>query len=120
MIKGLGIDICDTKKIALMAKKSAFMKRVFAPAEAAYCMSKRNFGEHLAGRFAVKEAFIKALSTDKGIALNVIETRNNKDGKPEIVLTPAVRKALKKKGAKKAIISISHTKTAAAAVCILV
>ncbi|HDQ26509.1 MAG TPA: holo-[acyl-carrier-protein] synthase [bacterium] len=119
MIKGLGIDVVDVKRFKKLAGADSFLKRIFTPREISYCRKKKNSSLNLAGRFAVKEAFIKAVSDNKRISLKQIETVNNEDGKPDIVLNDAVKKLLKKKRAKKVIISITHTEITAAAVCIL-
>ncbi|MCE5300841.1 MAG: holo-ACP synthase [Spirochaetia bacterium] len=120
MIKGIGIDICDIKRLEKVIKNNrAFLKRVYSPAEIMYCSGKKRPGIHYAGRFAVKEAFIKALSTDKSIPLNAIEVKNDVHGKPSLVITPRIRAALKKKNAVRLEVSISHTHTSAAAVCII-
>ncbi len=120
MIKGIGIDICDIKRLQTAIKKNKrFLKRVYSEREIAYCSAKKNSILNFAGRFALKEAFIKAVSTDKTIKLKEIETVNNAHGKPEIVLSPVIKAILKKKKGKSLSISISHTHDAAAAVCII-
>jgi holo-[acyl-carrier protein] synthase len=120
MIRGIGIDITDVKKFrAAVKKNSKFLLRVFDPAEIAYCKNKKNSMLHFAGRFAVKEAFIKAVSDVKGIKLSAIRTFNDGHGKPEIFIDENIRRVLKLKKAKKVLITISHTESAAAAVCVL-
>ncbi len=120
MIKGIGIDICDIERFKKAVKKNRkFLARIFSAGEIAYCRVKKNAVLHYAGRFAVKEAFIKAVSTDKSIALNEIEVANDGFGKPEIVLSPRIKGLLRSKKGKKLSISISHTHDAAAAVCVI-
>ncbi len=120
MIKGIGIDICDIKRLKTAAGKNrGFIKRVFSGHEIKYCSAKKQPFLHYAGRFAVKESFIKAVSTDRAIKLREIETKNTTKGKPEIIKNSRVNKALKKVKAKKIHVSISHTGGAAAAVCVL-
>lgn len=120
MIKGIGIDICDIKRFgAAIRKNGRFLARVFSPGEIAYCRMKKNSVIHFAGRFAVKEAFIKSVSTDKTIALNEIEVVNDRYGKPEIAMTPRIRAVMRLKKGKKLSVSISHTHNSAAAVCVI-
>jgi len=120
MIRGIGIDITDVKKLKSAAKRNKrFLSRVFNAQEIKYCSGKKNSALHFAGRFAVKEAFIKAVSDVKGIALNSISTTNDKNGRPEIIITAEIKKIMAVKKAKSILITISHTDTAAAAVCIL-
>jgi holo-[acyl-carrier protein] synthase len=120
MIKGIGIDICDIKRLQSAIKKNKrFLKRVYSDREIKYCSAKKNSILNYAGRFAVKEAFIKAVSNDKSINLNEIEVVNNQNGRPEIVLSSVIKAVLKKKKGRNLNISISHTHTSAAAVCII-
>jgi holo-[acyl-carrier protein] synthase len=85
MIVGIGVDIIEVSRIQKLAEKSPrFLDRVFTPAEIQYCEGKKNKFQHLAARFAAKEAFFKALGkkikwTDVGIV-------NLPSGKPELDL----------------------------------
>jgi len=120
MIKGIGIDICDIKRLGKAIRKNKrFLKRVYSEREINYCGPKKNSILHYAGRFAVKEAFIKAVSFDKTIKLNEVEVINNRQGRPDIAMTPAIKALLKKKKGKDINISISHTHAAAVAVCVI-
>lgn len=119
MIVGLGIDVCDINKLKRPLKNKKFLKRVFSEKEIAYCKGKKNAILHFAGRFAVKEAFLKAVSDRKDIPLCEIETVNNEFGKPEVVRTAFVKNLLEKKKVKKVLISISHIDSLSIAVCIL-
>jgi holo-[acyl-carrier protein] synthase len=120
MVKGIGIDICDIKKLEKAVKKNRrFLPRVFSAAEIAYCRGKKSPMLSYAGRFAAKEAFIKAVGDDKTIRLKEIEIVNDRHGKPEIVLSGRIRPVLRKKKATGLSISITHTQAAAAAVCII-
>ena len=64
-IIGIGIDVTDLPRIAQMLQRygDRFLRRVFTEREIAYCTRRRNPVPHLAGRFAVKEAAMKALGT---------------------------------------------------------
>jgi holo-[acyl-carrier protein] synthase len=120
MIKGIGIDICDIVKLkAAIKRNKRFPGRVFSPEEISYCSGKKHSILHFAGRFAAKEAFIKAVATDKTLALNRIEIINDRHGKPGILLNKKIRALLKKKKATKFSLSITHTNSAAAAVCVI-
>lgn len=61
-IAGIGVDLVKVSKIKGLVERRGerFLKRVFTDAELAYALSKRRAYEHLAARFAAKEAFIKA------------------------------------------------------------
>jgi len=120
MIKGIGIDICDISKLAKAIKgNKKFLKRVYSAGEIKYCGSKKRSILHYAGRFAAKEAFIKAVAVDKSIRLNEIEIINDAHGKPEIQLSAKIRAVLKRRKASKLSLSITHTAAAAAAVCVI-
>lgn len=58
----IGIDIVDVRRIAAMVERygERFLGRVFTPAEISYAEKKKRSEESLAGRFAAKEAFMKA------------------------------------------------------------
>jgi holo-[acyl-carrier protein] synthase len=85
MIVGIGVDIIEVARIQNLAEKSPrFLKRVFTDTEIKYSEGKKNKFQHLAARFAAKEAFFKALGekinwTDVGIV-------NLRSGKPELEL----------------------------------
>jgi len=64
-IIGLGIDATDIPRIAATIERfgERFIKRIFTDGEIAYCMRRRHPEIHFAGRFAAKEAAMKALGT---------------------------------------------------------
>ena len=86
MIVGIGVDIIEVERIQKLAEKSPrFLKRVYSAEEIKYCEGKKNKFQHLAARFAAKEAFFKALGwkinwTDVGIS-------NFPSGKPQLLIT---------------------------------
>ena len=65
MIVGMGIDVAEVPRIqaVIESQKERFLRRVFTPEEAAYCEQFKNKYERYSGRFAVKEAAMKALGT---------------------------------------------------------
>ncbi len=119
MIKGIGVDICDIRKLkGAIERNKNFLNRIFSEREIKYCKNKKNSILHFAGRFAAKEAFIKAISCKK-VKLVDIETINDKNGRPDIKITKTIRAILKKKKANRINISISHTDSTAVAVCVV-
>ena len=90
MIAGIGVDIVDIARIQAMLDRygERFLARVYTEAETAYAMGGANRAERLAGRFAVKEALMKALGTGKsqGILWKDVETLRGRLGKPEVRL----------------------------------
>jgi holo-[acyl-carrier protein] synthase len=84
MIVGIGVDIIEVGRIKKLAEKSPrFLKRVFTDDEIQYSSGKKNKYQHLAARFAAKEAFFKAL----GKKINWVDVGviNLPSGKPELV-----------------------------------
>jgi len=119
-ILGHGIDIVETARIRKLVELHGahFLDRVFTPAEQQYCAasSKRHF-EHLAGRFAAKEAVLKVLGTGwrGGIAWTDIEVVKEPSGQPRIVLTGECRRVAESLGIYRWHVSISHIETHATA-----
>src|SRR6185503_19582961 len=62
-IIGIGLDATDIPRIAATLKRfgDRFTHRIFSDAERAYCLRRRHPEVHFAGRFAAKEAAMKAL-----------------------------------------------------------
>ena len=92
MIIGHGIDIVATERIRHMLDEHGqrVLDRCFTSAEQAYCAkSEKRYIEHLAGRFAVKEAILKVLGTDwrGGIQWTDMEILPNALGQPLLTLT---------------------------------
>jgi len=121
MIVGLGIDLVSIAKISKSVKSEAFRRKIFTPAEIGSCESVANSTERYAGKFAAKEAFMKAIG--KGIRQEVwftqIEVLNRETGAPFIQVSGEAKKALSFLGAKSIHVSISHTEGIAAAVIVL-
>jgi holo-[acyl-carrier protein] synthase len=119
-ILGHGIDIVETRRIAdLLANHTdRFLDRCFTPAEQEYCSrnTKRHI-EHLAGRFAAKEAVLKVLGTGwrGGIAWTDIEILPEPSGQPKIRLSGECLRIAKSLGISRWHVSISHIATHATA-----
>lgn len=121
MILGVGIDITEIKKIEDSIQSEAFQRKVFTPAELNAVDGFKNKVEHLAGKFAAKEAFMKAIGT--GIWQEVwfaqIEVLNDEAGKPYIKVNGEAEARLKQCRSEKIHVSISHSGGMAVAVVIL-
>jgi holo-[acyl-carrier protein] synthase len=94
-----------------------FLTRIFTPAELEYCRGRKREMEHLAGRFAAKEAVLKVLGTGwrNGICWTDIEVRNEPSGQPVVHLAGRCAEIAKANGLHKILISISHIETHAIA-----
>ena len=123
MILSIGIDIVEVYRIRdTIARTPRFAERVFTAAERKYCEAKGAAGaQSYAGRFAAKEAFLKALKTGwRGrITWQDMEILNDAQGVPSLTIKGEARKLLENLGADKIHLSISHTTDHAVAQVIL-
>ncbi|WP_059171511.1 holo-ACP synthase [Bacillus sp. FJAT-27445] len=114
MIRGIGIDLIEIGRIReLMERQTKFPDRILTEREKeefSKLPAKRR-AEYLAGRFAAKEAYAKAIGTGIGASLSFLDIEVGKDplGKPFFLL-PSSRKAH---------LSITHTKQYAAAYVVI-
>lgn len=109
---GLGTDIVEIERIEEMLDKhdEVFVGRVFTAEETRYCRQHRAAAQHFAGRWAAKEAALKALGTGwaKGIQWTDIEITNLPGGAPDLTLHGAARSLADQRGIRKLVVSISH------------
>ena len=120
MVKGIGVDIIEIARVreSVAASGDSFLRRIFTPQEIAYCKSKQNMHQHLAARFAAKEAVSKALSTGWAgeFSWKDVEVMNDSSGQPHITLYGK----LKEKLAGAAVhISISHSESHVVAMALI-
>jgi holo-[acyl-carrier protein] synthase len=108
-----GIDLVECSRLQGVIDRhgDTFLKRVFTPGELAYCNVRKRGIEHLAARFAAKEAVMKVLGTgwSKGIRWTDIEVSNNPAGRPEIRLDGRCAELAGQLGIDTVLISITHT-----------
>ena len=113
MIAGIGTDIVKVQRMrgAVARHGDRFLAKVFTPAEIAYCRERVRESEHLAARFAAKEAVAKALGTgvSDGVTLREIEVVNDAYGKPQIALHAGAQRLAAKRNIARLHLSISHT-----------
>ncbi len=112
MIVGIGVDIVDIGRVSGMVDryKDRFLQRVFTDAEIRYAQKSVKAAERLAGRFAVKEAVLKAFGTGKsqGILWKDIETVRGPMGRPEVNLYGQAVKYMKMLNGSKVLVTITH------------
>lgn len=120
VIHGVGTDIIEVRRIqeAIERHGSRFIDRLFTENEKRYCQRYQNSILHFAGRFAAKEAILKALGTglQSEIKWKEIEIINNNKGKPEAHLSPRLQRLFP---LTHLFISISHCEDYATATAIL-
>ena len=118
-ILGHGIDIIDVERIArsLQEHGERFLDRVFTKNEQAYAADAKRRDEHLAARFAAKEAVMKALGTGwgDGIAWTDVEVVLLSTGQPTVALHGRAAQIAASLGITTWSLSLTHTKSTAAA-----
>ena len=119
MIVGLGVDIAEVGRIkaAIERHGEVFLRRVYTPREIEYCERFKNKFERYAGRFAAKEAAMKALGTGwaRGVRWVDVEVVRQKGGRPTMALAGEAGKVAERLGVKNIALSITHTETQALA-----
>lgn len=120
MIRGIGIDIIEIDRIRRLAEESGdrFLERIFTPGELRYAAGKHRQYQHLAARFAAKEATSKALATGWSGAFRWtdVEVMNDPTGQPRVALHGELARLLTGAAVH---VSISHSESHVAAVVII-
>lgn len=114
----VGIDLIEIARIEKSVKSRRFIERVFSEKEIALFSSKKNAAESMAGNWAAKEAFSKALGTGvRDFSLDEVSVLRDGLGAPYIELAGNAKKIAEKLGLEVSV-SITHTAQLAQAVCI--
>jgi holo-[acyl-carrier protein] synthase len=123
MIVGTGIDIAEVDRIGQSIERfgDRFLRRIYTAAEIRYCDSKANRVERYAGRFAAKEAAMKALGTgwNHGVRWRDCEVTRMPGGRPTMNFHGKAGEFAARLGVKNIALSISHTEEQAIAQVIL-
>jgi len=123
MILGLGVDLIEIDRVKRAHEKRGqrFLSRLFTSAEAKYCLAKSDPYPSLAGRFAAKEAVIKAFSKGFGSRWQWrhIEVVKEPSGKPGIQVSGVLETLRKERNITAIHLSIAHSKRDATAVVVL-
>src|ERR1700758_2991218 len=118
-IVAIGTDIIECLRIGRMIERHGeqFLSRVYTPREIRYCQARKHAIEHFAGRWAAKEAILKAMGTGRshGISWTNIEVRNGQDGRPQVMVCGAARETALERGIGDILVSISLCRTYATA-----
>ncbi len=121
---GIGTDIVECLRIAQMIERHGelFITRVYTDHEIEYCQTRKQSTQHFAGRWAAKEAVLKALGTGwrRGISWRDVEIRNDPSGKPTVALRGGARDVVEELQIAKMFISISHCRSHATAYALAV
>jgi holo-[acyl-carrier protein] synthase len=121
-IIGLGFDTTDIPRVREVFEKygERFLRRIFTDGEIAYCMRRRDPVPHLAGRFASKEAAMKALGTghSRGVLWKDIEVFRV-TGPPQLRLHGGAARRADGLGVRKSLLTITHSEALAMAQVLL-
>jgi phosphopantetheine--protein transferase-like protein len=116
MIKGIGIDMVEVERLREIIQQwgERARRRMFTSKELKYAhMRKKGEFIHLAGRFAAKEAVVKSLG--QPTRFSEVEISKEKNGRPCVTLKGRTKEAARKRGVRKILITLSHTRTYAVA-----
>jgi holo-[acyl-carrier protein] synthase len=120
-IPGLGVDICEIARMERALERHPTMReRVFTSEEIAYCDSKARPAESYAGRFAAREAVIKALGGYRDKRWQDISVTRAPSGAPAIRLDGNAKRRADGLGIDRILVTFTHEKTNAVAFAIAV
>jgi holo-[acyl-carrier protein] synthase len=113
LIVGLGTDIAEVGRVraAIERHGETFLRRVYTANEREYCEQFKNKYERYAGRFAAKEAVMKALGTgwSRGVRWVDVEVVREKGGRPTIKLAGEAAHVAGRLNVRNIAVSITHT-----------
>ncbi|MBI3358220.1 MAG: holo-ACP synthase [Nitrospirae bacterium] len=112
MIIGIGVDLVKIPRMQKMLKRwgDRFLNRVFTDSEITCAQKKKLQHIFLSGRFAAKEAVLKALGIglQMGVRWQEIETLHDDLGKPVITLSGKVQQIARDRMVSELFVSLSH------------
>src|SRR5262249_8220923 len=113
MILGTGVDLHEVDRIRAPITRygARFAQRIYTPGEIAYVERRANRFERYAGRFAAKEAGMKAIGTGwkRGVRWHDFEVANLPSGRPTLKLHGEAAQIAAQMGVKSIFLSITHT-----------
>lgn len=120
----IGCDLVDIRRLARLADENpGALDEVLTSRERLYCDSRRRPLQHIAARFAAKEAVLKALGTGLGVGVNWTDVEivpAPVDGPPEVALRGAAAEYAAASGLAQLEVSLSHVADHAMAVAMAV
>jgi holo-[acyl-carrier protein] synthase len=123
VIVGIGVDLCDTTRVRSLVDRygERFERRVFTERERGYCRNDRRRHECLGGRFAAKEAALKAIGTglSQGIRWHDVELVSTEYQPPRIEWHGRAREIAAARGMQHCHVTITHDGGLAVAVVVL-
>lgn len=111
-VKGIGVDLVRIARVRQLIDRwdQRFLSRVFTAEELSYCLGRKRPEQHLAARFAAKEAALKALGTGLsfGVRWREIEVRRDRGEAPTIHFSGRMRDLSEERGATGNLVSLTH------------
>ena len=114
----VGVDLVDVRRLRrLLSEHADRQSELFTAAELDYCRGKRRRDEHLAARFAAKEAVLKAFGTgvSQRMRFTEVEVLKARSGRPLVRLSGSVASYAERHGLTQLDVSLSHTEETALA-----
>jgi holo-[acyl-carrier protein] synthase len=112
VVVGIGIDVVEIARIRRLMDRwqDRFLQRVFTEAEIAYARRRHDPAQHLAARFAAKEATLKALGTglSMGVRWREMEVRRGRGQPPQLTLSGRTAELGEARGIRRLHVSLSH------------
>jgi len=112
VVVGIGIDVVEIERIRRLMDRwqDRFLQRVFTEAEIAYALRRHDPAQHLAARFAAKEAALKALGTglSMGVRWREMEVRRGRGEPPKLTLSGRTAALGEARGIRRLHVSLSH------------
>jgi len=121
MILGIGLDLCDVRRLQRALVRAGFRERVFGDGEIRDCDRRARRHVHYAARFAAKEAFFKAIGTGwgRGVGWRDVVLDRRGDGPPRLRISGAAARRAETLGVERTHVSITHDGDYAVAVVVL-
>jgi holo-[acyl-carrier protein] synthase len=120
-VLGLGVDICEIERMErALARHPTLARRVFTVEERAYCDSRARPAESYAGRFAAREAAIKALGGYRGRRWQDISVTRAPSGAPSVRLEGNAKARADRLGVSDVLITFTHERSSAVAFAVAV
>jgi holo-[acyl-carrier protein] synthase len=110
VILGIGIEVVEVMRMAGRLERESFLRKVFTPAEIDACRAVHRIKECFAGKFAVKEAFMKALGAgiSQGVWFTNFEVLNDETGAPYAELSSKATEILEARRPSSVYISVTR------------
>ena len=111
-LAGIGVDMLEIARMQhALDERPYFIRRLFTEDERMYCEHTARPAEHYAGRFAAREAVLKALGLGfgNGVGIGDVSVVRDDSGRPRVLLAGRAAEVAREQGVREVALSISHT-----------